>query len=203
MTQLRRLFGRALEMTGDLEQSSEQYRVAVEQEPTSMDLQCCYRDSLLKLNREDEAFAAWKHLREIDTKRFDQRDGYFEFCLYLGKTEEYRTLRDDLLNRFADSTDRHVCERIGRACLLTPGSEEERRKATAMIDRAMSEENSNPTGYIAYFSVAKALADFRANDFAAAIDILKGNPMNKLGPSPRLIRAMAEFNLGNKDLSAV
>ena len=67
---------------------------------------------------------------------------------------------------------------------------EERRKATAMIDRAMSQEMSNPTGYIAYFAVAKALADFRANDFAAAIDILKGNPMNKLGPSPQLIRKL-------------
>jgi serine/threonine-protein kinase len=194
-----RVLGKALETSGDLSGAAEEYRHALALQSNSVEILNWLRDTLVRQEQNDEALAVWQKSLQVSSAAHDQWDGYAEFCLFLGRQDLYRTARTDLLSRFGQSTDRHICERVGRACLLLPGTPQELTQATALIDRAISQEQSNPTGFMRYFKVAKSLADYRAGDFSSAIKILDGDPMQTLGPAPGLILAMAEFKSGDTD----
>ena len=60
--------------------------------------------------------------------------------MFLGKTDEYHRTRQRLLERFGDSTDPIITERLGRACLLLPGSDEETRRAAEDKERVIAEQ---------------------------------------------------------------
>ncbi len=88
-------------------------------------------------------------------------DGYAEFSLFLRDEAEYRRARKELLERFGSSADPRVAERVGRACLFLPASEEELRQATNLILRALAFEQAKPDWLLPYFRFAKALAEYR------------------------------------------
>jgi hypothetical protein len=120
-------------------------------------------------------------------------------CLFLGREDDYRRARRELLDRFAASTDRFVAERTGRACLLFPASKDELRMASALIDRAVGPENAPRNWAYPYFLFAKGLADYRAGRFDDAIAVMEGNTPRGLGPSPRLVLALALHQKGQKE----
>src|SRR5438874_3655453 len=64
---------------------------------------------------------------------------------------------------FADSTDRYVCLRLGKAASLLPAGPEQRRIADEMIQRAADMKSDR------WFHLARALADYRAGRFDDAI----------------------------------
>src|SRR5262249_43175778 len=75
------------------------------------------RAALIRRGRVDEALLGWK--AAIDTYRdHDTRYGYAEFSLFLGREEEYRRERRDLLAAFGSHPvlGPYTAERVTRAC---------------------------------------------------------------------------------------
>jgi len=100
--------------------------------------------------------------------------------------------------RVSDTTKAYVAERVGRASLLLPASDEESRKAVALIDRAVNADEFKVDAWaLSYFQVAKGLAEYRQGHLDNAIALLKG--IQALKPAPQLILAMAQQRLGKID----
>ena len=94
---------------------------------------------------------------------------------------EYRRARTELLKRFGSSADPRVAERVGRACLFLPASEDELRQATNLIDRALDSERAKPGWLLPYFRFAKALAEYRAGRLESTLTLLDGGHPESLG----------------------
>src|SRR5262249_37334205 len=75
------------------------------------------RAALIQRGRVDEALFAWK--AAIDAyPQHDMHYGYAEYCLFLGRGEEYRRERRDLLAGYGTLSNLNpfTKERIARAC---------------------------------------------------------------------------------------
>ena len=102
----------------------------------------------------------------------------------------------DLLGRFGGNKTPAVCERTGRACLLLPAPEGEFEQAVALTERAVAAPGANP-----YCLFAQGLARYRQGRFDDAIKVMNGEAAAVMGPSPRLILAMAQYQKGQKDVA--
>ena len=87
---------------------------------------------LIRQGRLDEARVAWQTALEGNPLDHNDWFGYAELCLFLGREDEYRRARRDLLARFSITTNPYFAERTGRACLLMPATGEELRQAAAL-----------------------------------------------------------------------
>ena len=103
--------------------------------------------------------------------------------LEVGEVDEYHRRRSEALRRFESGTG-FVAERIAKASLISPGSDEEVSRAFALADRALSED---PTW--AWFRLCKGLAEFRRGRDGEALTWLSKVPEE--GPPTR--KATAEF----------
>ena len=120
--------------------------------------------------------------------------------LFLGREDEYRWARRELLARFGGTSNPHVAERTGRACLFLPATEEELRKASALIGRAVAADRSKLEFWVLpFFSFAQGLLAYRQGRFDESSAIMKGDAASVLGPAPGLVLAMDQFQLGQKD----
>jgi tetratricopeptide (TPR) repeat protein len=153
---------------------------------------------LMRLGRLDEARAAWKSALDADPLDHDAWYGYAELCLFLGDEDEYRRARRDLLERFGATTDPYIAERTGRACLLRTATGDELLQAVAVAERAV-DRNSGGQFANPYFVFARGLAEYRQGQFAPAIAAMRGNASTVLGPSPKLVLAMALHQKGQID----
>jgi eukaryotic-like serine/threonine-protein kinase len=147
----------------------------------------------------EEARVTWRKELEADPPEHDAWFGYAELCLFLGKDDKYRRARQDRLRRFGASVDPAVAERVGRACLLLPASEDELRKAVALIDLAVAAGQSKRDPNLSYFLSAKGLAEYRQGRLDSAITLLKGEASRVMGPAPSLVLAMALHRPGEKE----
>ncbi len=156
-----------------------------------------HRHALIGLGRGAEAAAPWRAAIDADPQTHDVRDGYAEFCLFVGDEAEYRQACSELLEFFGSATDPHLCERTGRACLLAPLPDEQRRQAAALIDRALSADPSQYAPWARpYFLLAKALSEYRSGRFESAANLLQGDVLHALPPAPQLILAMVTCRMG-------
>src|SRR5262249_58088081 len=105
--------------------------------------------------------------------------------------DEYRRARQSLLARFAASTDPHVAERTGRACLLLPATGDELRQAVALAGRAAGVDRTKYPKAYAHFLFAQGLADYRQGRFDPSITAMRGDAGRVLGPAPPLRLAPA------------
>ena len=84
-------------------------------------------------------------------------------CLFLGREDEYRRARQDLLARFFITGNPYFAERTGRACLLMPATGDElpgRRPQPARRDvRPIDPLRAYP-----WFLFARGLAEYRAGE---------------------------------------
>jgi tetratricopeptide (TPR) repeat protein len=188
--------GRVLEAKHDREGALRAYREAVASDPKWADP----RNSLAKFLGPkaalEEARVAWEKSLDSNSPNHNAWFGYAELCLFLGHEDAYRKARSALLARFRDTTDVAVAERTGRACLLLPASGDELTQAAALTDRALAAGSKHPL--YAYFQLAKALADYRRNQFDSAIHLLR-EVGTKIGVAPRLLLAMALYGNGQKE----
>ena len=123
--------------------------------------------------------------------------GYAELCAYLGRSEDYRDARTELLSFFGASTDPLVCESVGRACLLLPSSGDELDQTSALIDRALATQAAAQDWRYPYFLVARALAEVRAGRMEQALSIVRdGRVARALFPAPKLVEALALGHTG-------
>ncbi len=191
--------GNALRVKGLFDDAIEHYRQVVRLDPKNPEARNMLTGVLLRLGRGPEAQISWRKALDANPPEHDAWFGYAELCLFLGQEEEYRLARRELLDRFGTTADPFVAERTSRACLLLPDSEEELRKAVALADRAAAARGSVPDWIYPYFLFAKGLAEFRQGRLESAIAILNGEASHVMGPSPRLIIAMAQHHLGQKE----
>src|SRR5207237_147011 len=102
----------------------------------------------------EEVFAAWRAAIAASPNDHGAYAGYAEECLYLGRAEQYERARDELLEKFADTTVPWECERTSRACLLLPASSPEQlKRAVALADRAIKAATDTPSygGFLQYY----------------------------------------------------
>jgi serine/threonine-protein kinase len=152
---------------------------------------------LLRLGRLDAYCDVWRD-RLVSAPPSDQFywDGYPELCLYLERHDDYASVRRQLLERFGASSDVRVLERVGRACLLAPVTGQDLHRATAAIDAALASVPREKAWLKPYFEFGRALADYRAGNFAAAAEVGDRLPSSVLGPCPKMLAAMAYARLG-------
>lgn len=148
--------------------------------------------------RGDELKTKWARTLEDRPMEHNVWDGFAELCLYLGDLEGYERACMALLDQFGKVTDPFICERTGRACLLTAVSTDQLQRATRLIDRALAEDlTQHPAWTIAYFELAKAFAEYRGGQFARAVELLQGDAGQILPPIPQLLLAMSQHQLGD------
>jgi eukaryotic-like serine/threonine-protein kinase len=123
--------------------------------------------------------------------------GYAELCAYLGRDDDYRDARAELLSLFGESTEPLVCESVARACLLLPASSDELQRARALIDRALAGQEAAHDWRYPYFLLTRALAELRAGGMDRALSIVRDREVSGvLFPAPKLVEAIALHRTG-------
>ena len=192
--------GDTLESHGKRKQSDAAYQTAIALEPDNGYLLSAIHDRLMqRTSSPEESWSNWHEIIETDPPNFQEWWGYPEMSLFLGKEDEYRRVRTQILDRFGDTTDPLLTEKIGRGCLLLPAGDDETRKAVALIDRAVDARDSVDPWLYPYFLFAKGLANYRQGRFEDAITILQNNAPDGLGPCPQLVMAMAVYRQGKQE----
>ncbi len=192
--------GCSLNAVGQRDEAWENFQRALELDPTILTKVHQIRVQLLRQQRGDEFRTLWRIALAADPAKHDVWDGYAELSLFLGLENEYRWARRELLKRFGGTSDPHVAERTGRACLLLPGTAEELRQTSVLIGRAMAADRSKFGNWVAtYFSFAQGLLAYRQGRFGESSAIMEGDAARVLGPAPGLVHAMDQFQLGQKD----
>jgi hypothetical protein len=146
---------------------------------------------LIREGRLNDARVAWQTALEANPLDHNDWHGYAELCLFLGREDEYRRARQDLLARFGTTTNQYFAGRTGRACLLLPASEEELRQAVALVGRAAAADLSNSSWAHPYILFAQGLAEYRQGRLDRAISALREDVPGALGAARRLVLAMA------------
>ena len=189
----------ALRGKGELDEANDQFLDAVRIDPENWPAQEAIRTNLLRNGRGHQARRLWQKALESNPAEHSAWFGYAELCLFLEEEEEYHRACRDLLERFGEITDPFVAERVGRACLLRPATDDELRKGAALADLAVAARESAPDWVYPYFLFARGLAEYRRNRLESAMTIMSGPAANVMGPSPRLLIAMAQYRLGQRD----
>ena len=186
--------GSALAETKDTEGAISAFKQAIELNPSIAVVQELAK-AAAPHGRLEEACAAWEKVLERNPPDFDSWYGYPELCLFLGREEDYRRARRALLKNFGATTNPFAAERLGRACLLWPATDDELRQTVNIAKRAVAnregDEWANP-----YFKFVQGLAEYRQSKFDQAIATMRGEASNVLGPAPRLVLAMSLYRSG-------
>ncbi len=153
------------------------------------------RMALINLGQLEEAASVWESTLSDPTATHQDLDGIAELNLYLGNDVKYHNACEVMLNRFEQTSDALVCERLGRACLLKPQSVEMINRATALIDRGLATLPSEQSWARPYILLAKALSEYRAGNFDGVLSTLEGEASTVLQPGPGLLLTMALFQL--------
>jgi tetratricopeptide (TPR) repeat protein len=171
-------------------------RIAVQEraivlDPKRAESQRALRTELMRQGRLDEARVAWHAALEGNPLDHNAWFGYAELCLFLGREDEYRRARQDLLARFFHTGNPYFAERTGRSCLLRPATGDELRQAVALTRRAAATDPSSDPPNYPWFLFARGLADYRQGKFDQAISTMRGDASRVSGPIARLVLAMA------------
>jgi serine/threonine-protein kinase len=154
-------------------------------------------ERLLREGRVEEARRAWQAALEINSIDHNAWHGYAELCLFLGREDDYRRARLDLMTRFRTTKNSYFAERTGRASLLLPDSEDELSEAAALVDRAaIADDLPDDKSARLYILFAQGLAEYRQGRLDRAISVMRGDASQVLGPAPRLVLAMALYRSG-------
>lgn len=188
----------SLEALGRFDEITRQYRLALATTPPNVWWRAKLRGTLMRHGRLDDVLVIWRATMDgpAGLAGPEQRpwEGYPEFCLFLGRQDEYRRACRLLLDQFEGSTDPQDCEYVGRTCLLAPAVDT--RRAQALIERGLASHRARGTWLYHFLLVARGLAEYRAGHYEAALAILEDLPARVMGPVPDLVVAMSRSRLG-------
>ncbi|AMV31502.1 Serine/threonine-protein kinase PknB [Pirellula sp. SH-Sr6A] len=187
--------GIALANSGKLEESLEHLRKAIDLDLNYHDARNGLRITLIKLGRLEEAAIVWESTLMDPESTHEDVDGIAELYLYLGHDEKYQGACERMWNRFGDSTDSLVLERLARACLLKPRSLEITNRASERIDHSLASLSEEQEWARPFIHFAKALSEYRRGRFEEAISLLQGDTQHVLRPGPDLLLSMSLFQL--------
>jgi len=190
-----------MQAKGQLDEAYNHFQQVIKLDPTNPWVQSGLRQVGMRLGRGNEVRLAWKNALDANPPEHEAWFGYAELCLFLGDDGEYRRTRRALLDRLGASTDPFIAERTGRACLLLPPAADELPKAVALIEAALDGGQSKYRWAHPFFMFAKGLAEYRQGRFESANSIMQGPASAVMGPGPALVRSMALYNLGKKEVS--
>ncbi len=114
------------------------------------------------------------------------------------ETEEYRKLCQQMVSRFAHTTDPAVADRIGKACLIHPAPGVDIKVLAEWADTAVTRGQSH--ALFPWFKLCKSLAEYRQGHFAEAADwaqktlVSQGNPFER-DAAAYLVLALAQKQL--------
>jgi tetratricopeptide (TPR) repeat protein len=177
---------RSLEIQGRKVEALDQYRLTASKDLVARNH---VRAILAQLGRGEEAIAEWQADLKADPPKHEMWHGYSEFCLFLGREEEYRRGRQELFARFGASTEPQIEARTARTCLLRPTTADELNQAASLAERVAA--NGSPA-----FLYVRGLAEYRQGRFDQAIATLRGDASKMFSPEPRLVLAMALHQSG-------
>ena len=194
--------GRILERLGRFEEALAHYQQAIEHNSKDAGSRSKTRTILGHLGRADEALTAWRNALESRLPRHADWEGYAEFCLFLGREDEYHRARQKLLEAFAETKDPTVADRTARACLLLPLTEKELQQAVALTDLSTAAGRTKYRIVYPMFLFTKGLADYREGNFDRVIATMRRRESSRvLGPAPKLVLAMALHRSGETELA--
>jgi serine/threonine-protein kinase len=133
----------------------------------------------------------------LDPPDHDAWFGYAELCLFLQNEIEYQSAKRDLIRRFGHTKNQFVAEKTARAMLLASPTQDELETAIALVNVAVAAKQKTPAWIYRYFLFAQGLVEYRQGNYETAAAIMEGEAGKVLGPSPRLVTAMAQFRLGD------
>ncbi|VTR91578.1 serine threonine protein kinase : Tetratricopeptide repeat protein,protein kinase family protein OS=Singulisphaera acidiphila (strain ATCC BAA-1392 / DSM 18658 / VKM B-2454 / MOB10) GN=Sinac_4434 PE=3 SV=1: Pkinase: TPR_11: TPR_1 [Gemmata massiliana] len=183
--------GLSLNGLGRPDEAVQALREAVLLEPRNILALDSLRHVLFDAGRHEEARAAWAAATAADPPQHDVWYGYAEFCLFLGRDDDYRRARTALLARFGRTTDPGIAERTARAALLAPAAGPELERAVALAMTAAGVDRGKLTWEYPYYQFVRGLAEYRQGRFGPAIATLRGDAGRRPGPTPQLVLAMA------------
>lgn len=186
---------------GRCQEAAQSVERSLELNPTLWQSVSEVRGFLVAQGCHDAARSLWAKQLARPTSTLADWDGYAELCLFLGNTAEFERARGVLIDRFGSASDGNSCERLGRACLLAPSTDDQLAAATALVDRALASQAQTRTWAYPYFRLAKALANYRAERFGDAAAIVEGESAGILPPLPRLVAAMCRARMGDDTLA--
>jgi tetratricopeptide (TPR) repeat protein/tRNA A-37 threonylcarbamoyl transferase component Bud32 len=190
------VFADALDRTGHSTEAMDQLKHGMAIDPARV-LPQLQNLSFISKGQGEQIRVVWQKSLESASCPFDAYDGYAELCLYLGKVDEYRQARGTLLRCFGETKDPRTAERVGKACLLIPGDEQQTKLATDLINIALHSHPSRDDAWtLPYFMFSHALLEYRVGHYEDAIRTLKGDVAEVMGPAPLLITSMSQFRLG-------
>ena len=121
--------------------------------------------------------------------------------LRLGDTAGHRKFCRDFSARFRETDNPLIAERIAKICLLVPDAVEDRKMPARLAQQAVM-ASTHPE--LAWFQLAKGMADYREGQFASAIQWLReshaaAGGLGELQATDNLFLAMAHYRLGETD----
>ena len=188
--------GTAFDGEGQTDAAIDAFRKAEALEPNNAYVLGAVREIETRRHPGDYGWLAWHEKVAANPPSFDDWWGYPELTLFLGKIDDYQWARQTLLKQFGDSTDPMITEKIGRACLMLPGTPEQTRIASTLIQRAVDAPDVDPD-LRPYFIFAQGLAEYRQGNWQSAIDIMRHTDPVGLDPCPQLMLAMALYQSGD------
>ncbi len=192
-------FARISETRGNVDLALSAYQKALALDPGNTSVKQGIRSVLVRQGHGEDVLKQWRDDIAKDPDEFNEWWGYAELALFLGKESDYREVRRGLLHQFGSTTDPMIAEKVGRACLMLPGSEEEMRSAAALTNISFSASATLDDEYAPYFSFAQALADYRLGHMdKAAINLHQSNE-KILWPCLPLLRAMIQYRQGDEE----
>jgi serine/threonine-protein kinase len=190
---------RTLQDVGRLDQTIEHYRAFHSLDSTNARVANILRAYRVSRGAGEEVRQEWHNSLQANPPDHDPWFGYAELCLFLGQDDEYRRARRDLLRHFGSTLDPYVAERTARAALLLPADGEDLQAAVTLAERAAAARSGTPPAIYRYFRFAQALAQYRQAHFVDSIAIMSTDAADVMGPSPRLVIAMARHRTGQTD----
>jgi hypothetical protein len=119
--------------------------------------------------------------------------------LQTGATKAYREICQEMLTRFGNTDNPATARCVAKACALTPDAVSDFGPILKLADRGST--STEHYGEYRWFALSKALAEYRAGHYAAAVDWL-----NRLSPgvdgvhrdaTAFAILAMAKYQMGS------
>jgi WD40 repeat protein/serine/threonine protein kinase len=87
--------------------------------------------------------------------------------LQMGETEEYLQICREMVTRFGNTDRAEVADRVAKTCLLAPDAISDLGPILKLADQAVTGTEKDPNYH--WFVLTKALAEYRAGHYAAAI----------------------------------
>jgi serine/threonine-protein kinase len=195
---LRAELGYNLAATDKVEEGLAQLLLATSLDPHDRFVRDRYREVLKQKRPWGELRAAWAKVLEGDRPNHADWYGYAELCLFLGREDEYRSARTALLARFGTTDSPQDAERIARACLLLPADGDEVSRAVALAELAGRADPQQAGTLYPYYQFVRGLAEYRQGNFDRAVAIMRGDAAKMASPSPQLVLAMSQHQLGRE-----